>query len=77
MQTSMPIILVDEGKFVDKNLKKTGKSADYFRDILRSKGYTTEKRLLVMTVDGNGKLYFQARGKKYETHHLAWEESLW
>ena len=77
LQTSMPVVLIDEGKFDEKNLQKTGNDANYFRNILKRQGYKSEKNILVMTVDGNGKIYLQERGKKYETLTLDWEESLW
>jgi len=33
--------------------------------------------VLVMTVDGNGKVYLQEKGKKYKTFQLDWQEKLW
>ena len=30
-----------------------------------------------MTVDGDGKVYLQQKGKKYEVFHLDWKEKLW
>ena len=77
MQNSLPIILVDEGKFEEKNIQITGRSKQYFADILRENGCKSEKNLLVMTVDGNGKIYFQERNKKYKVLHLKWEEPAW
>ncbi len=76
-QTSLPIILVDEGKFEEKNIEITGRSKKYFEDILRENGCKSEKNLLVMTVDGNGKVYFQERNKKYKVLHLDWKEPVW
>lgn len=76
-QNSMPIILVDEGKFDEKNVKKTQKSKTYFREVLQKRGYESEKKVLIMTVDGNGKIYLQEKGKKYETFSLKWERALW
>ncbi len=77
MQTSLPVIVVDEGKFEQKNLTLTGKTEEYYRKILTERGCKDEKEILVMTVDGNGKVYLQVTGKKYEVFHLPWEEKLW
>ena len=77
IQNSLPIILVDEGKFDDKNIALTKKNREYYFDVLREHGCVDLKKILVMTVDGNGKVYLQERGKKYKVFHLNWEETLW
>ena len=30
-----------------------------------------------MTVDGNGRVYLQKKGEKYEVFTLDWQETLW
>jgi len=65
-QTSLPIILVDEGKFDERNLKLTQKPKGYFLDVLRQHGCDELKKVLVMTVDGNGKVYLQKKRQKYK-----------
>ena len=77
MQTSLPVILIDEGKFDKENLRLTGRDKSYFLDILRKQGCKSEKKVLVMTVDGNGKAYFQRKGEKYKVLELGWEEKIW
>lgn len=77
MQSSLPIIIVDEGKFDEKNIERTKRSKAYFRGVLKEQGCSSEKKLLVMTVDGNGKVYMQQTGKKYKVFNLGWEEKLW
>lgn len=77
MQSSLPIIIVDEGKFDEKNIERTKRSKAYFLNALKEQGCSSEKKLLVMTVDGNGKVYMQQMGKKYKVFHLNWEEKLW
>ena len=77
MQTSLPVILIDEGKFDKENLTLTGRDKSYFLDILRKQGCKSEKKVLVMTVDGNGKAYFQKKGEKYKVLELGWEEKIW
>ena len=57
MQSSLPIILVDEGKFDEKNVALTEHDKEYFLDVLRGQGCVELKKVLVMTVDGDGKVY--------------------
>ena len=77
MQTSLPVVIVDEGKFDKKNLELTKRDKDYYLSILRGQGCNELKKVLVMTVDGNGKVYLQQKGKKYKVFHLDWKEKLW
>jgi uncharacterized membrane protein YcaP (DUF421 family) len=77
IQNSLPVIIVDEGKFVKHNIELTQQTKSYYLEILRGHGCDELKNVLVLTVDGNGKAYLQQRGKKYETFHLDWAKTLW
>ena len=77
LQSSLPLILVDEGKFDDTNVQRTGKTRDYFLGILKEQGCEDIKKVLVMTVDGDGKVYLQKKGEKYKTFALDWKEKVW
>ena len=77
MQSSLPIIIIDEGKFDEKNVALTKQSKAYYLDVLRGQGCVEIEKVLVLTVDGNGKAYLQEKGKKYKVFHLNWEEALW
>ena len=77
LQQSLPVVIVDEGKFVDKNIALTKREESYFRDVLREQGCGELKKILVMTVDGNGKTYLQEKGKQYKVLQLDWREKLW
>jgi uncharacterized membrane protein YcaP (DUF421 family) len=74
---SLPVLLVSEGKFDQTNLALTGRNKEYFLTKLRGEGFPEQKKLLVMTVDGNGKVYAQAKGQKYKVFSLHWQEKLW
>ncbi|MBQ5926736.1 MAG: DUF421 domain-containing protein [Clostridia bacterium] len=76
-QNSLPVLLIDEGKFQKKNVALTQKTYAYYLDFLKKQGCKNEKSVLIMTVDGNGKVYFQKRGEKYKILQLEWEKSLW
>ena len=77
LQSSLPVIIIDEGKFEEKNLEQTQRDRAYYMEILRGQGCSDEKKVLVMTVDGNGKVYLQITGEKYKVIQLNWEEKLW
>ena len=74
---SLPVLVISEGKFDDKNVGLTGKDRQYFLDALRGQGLNELKKILVLTVDGNGKAYVQSKGQKYKVFSLGWEERLW
>ena len=74
---SMPVLLISKGKFNEKNLRLTGKGKEYFLSVLRGQGWDEIEKLLVMTVDGRGKVYAQRKGEKYKTFQLNWEKELW
>lgn len=76
-QISLPVIIVDEGKFDKNNIELTKQSIPYYKDIIRGQGCVELKKVLVMTVDGTGKVYLQEKGKKYKTFQLGWKEILW
>ena len=77
LQTSLAVVIIDEGKFDSHNLKETKKSKEYYQKILSERGCKDLKRILLMTVDGNGKVYLQEKNKKYTVFHLGWSEPLW
>ena len=77
MQTSLPIVLIDEGKFDEKNVERTKKNKDYYLNVLKERGCKRLKDVLVTTVDGTGKIYFQQKGEKYQVFSLHWETPLW
>ena len=77
LQTSLPILLIDEGKFVEENIARTHRGQDYYMQILRGQGCDELKKVLVMTVDGKGKIYLQLKGNPYEVIQLNWEKQLW
>lgn len=77
LQSSLPIIIVDEGKFDEKNVAFSGRDKGYFLNVLRGQGCDELEKVLVMTVDGNGKTYLQCKGEKYKVFELGWEETLW
>ena len=76
-QNSLPVLLIHDGKIDEKNVALTGRTPSYFLDIVKQHGCKKLKELLVLTVDGNGKVYMQKRGEKFKTFTLNWEKPVW
>ncbi len=74
LQTSLPLVIIDNGKYDSKNLGLTGLEKSFFDGILRKQGIKTPKKVLVLTADGNGKLYLQTKGEKFKTLQVEYPE---
>ena len=70
MQTSLPLGIIDNGKFNGKNLALTGLGQEYFETILREQGVRKHKNVLVLTADGEGKIYLQEKKEKFRTFRV-------
>jgi uncharacterized membrane protein YcaP (DUF421 family) len=62
---SLPIALIDDGKLDTKNAAICGLDYNKICDFLKEQN-TKLKKVLVMTVDGNGRVYFQEKNKPYK-----------
>ena len=62
---TLPVLLVDNGKADEKNAKIAGVTVQSVKDFAEKQGVKL-KNVLVMTVDGNGRVYFQPKGKPYK-----------
>ena len=60
-KTSLPVLIVGEGKVVRKNLSLIGKDEEWLKKVIKSNGAKNNKQVGVMTVDGNGKVYLQKK----------------
>lgn len=62
---TLPILLVDGGKPDEKNARIAGLTVDKIKEFASEQGCKL-KNVLVMTVDSNGRVYFQPKGKPYK-----------
>ena len=74
MQTSLPLVIIDNGKYNGKNLALTGLEKAFFEDMLKQRGVRSEKRVLVLTADGAGKIYLQEKGAKFTTFRVQYPQ---
>jgi uncharacterized membrane protein YcaP (DUF421 family) len=63
-EQSLPYLIIDEGKYNEENLKHLQIPREFFAEILKKNGIKNYKKVLVLTVDGKGKIYLQEKGKK-------------
>lgn len=63
-QKSLPLLIIDEGKYNKKNIELTGMGTSFFDNLLKKRGVKSAKKVLVLTIDGEGKVYLQEKGKK-------------
>lgn len=75
-QSALPLLIINNGQIKDKNLDIIKMNVQTIKDIILSKGAKSIKQVGVMTVDGNGKVYFQTLNGKYETFNIALAEGV-
>ena len=61
---SMPILLVNDGKLLGKNLQVLRDDEETFKNFIGSAGGTL-KNTEALTVDGNGRTYFKKKNEKF------------
>lgn len=62
---TLPVTLIDNGKLDKTNLTIAGLEEGEIKDFLKEQQVRL-KQVLVMTVDGNGRVYFQQHNKPYK-----------
>lgn len=66
---TMPVTLIADGKADKKNMEIAGIGDERLKEFLAERNAAL-KQVLVMTVDGNGRVYFQMKGKKYTIEQM-------
>jgi len=62
---SLPLTLIDRGKADEKNCVRCGFDSERLKEFLKEQNAKL-KEVVVMTVNGEGRVYFQKRGEKYK-----------
>ena len=75
---SLPVLIVDDGKYDKKNLALTKTGSAFFDRILQEQKIKSLRRVYVLTIDGTGKIYLQLKGEKYRSFRVQLPEgSAW
>lgn len=67
---TLPLLIIDNGKFEDKNLQLMKTDKDFILQQLKNQNVKSVKRIFVLTIDGEGNAYLQMRGEKYKTFKI-------
>lgn len=65
-ENTYPIIIIDDGKYNNENIKLTQLSKDYIDELLKKNNIKSYKDVLVLNIDNNGKIYLQTKNDKYQ-----------
>lgn len=75
---SLPVLIVDDGKYVKHNLTLTKTGQPYFDALLKEQNIPSVKKVFVLTLDGTGKIYLQCKGERFRTFRVRLPEgSTW
>ena len=69
-KVSLPVVIIDDGKYDQKNLALTKTGRTYFERILREQHIRSARSVFVLTLDGTGKIYLQCRGERYRAFRV-------
>ena len=74
---SLPLLILNDGKYEKNNLRHSGTDEAFFERILREQN-ARRKDVFVLTLDGTGKIYMQCKGERFRTFRVALPEgSAW
>ena len=74
---SLPLLILNDGKYEKNNLRHSGTDEAFFERILREQN-ARRKDVFVLTLDGTGKIYMQCKGERYTTFRIRLpEECVW
>lgn len=66
-ETTIPMTLIAEGKVNKNNLKLADLDENNVKEILKKANFKNVKDVLILTIDGNGKIYIQGIKGNYNT----------
>ncbi|MCI6542541.1 MAG: DUF421 domain-containing protein [Firmicutes bacterium] len=69
-ETTIPITIIAEGKINKNNLKLAKLSESELKNIIIESGEKNIKNILILTIDGNGKIYFQQKKGTFKTFNV-------
>ncbi len=74
--SGMPLLVICEGKFIENNIAFLKFTHDEILKIANAHGSKNEKSVGVMTIDGNGKVFFQKEKERYEVFNIQLKEGV-
>lgn len=65
-EAALPLLIIDEGKIKNDNLKKACVNEEFILNLLKKQNANL-KKVDVLTLDNNGKVYLQTKNSPYKT----------
>ena len=62
--TEYPVIVINDGRILNKNLKAVGRNEEWLQKELRNRNIKNANEVFLMTTDRSGKIYFAANEAK-------------
>ena len=75
-EPSVPLVIIEEGKFNKANLEKIHLDEYFFEKICRQQNVKKIRSIFILTMDGNGKIYMQRYGESYRSFSAALPEGV-
>ncbi|MEG1581878.1 MAG: DUF421 domain-containing protein [Clostridia bacterium] len=70
LSASLPVTLVMDGRVLRENLELTGVDNKFIEKCLKKTGDNKVKQIMLLTIDNNGKVFYQPKTKPYITFTL-------
>ena len=68
--SSIPLTIIVEGKFMEENLNLSKNNKQFFEDFLKKHNFNSIKNVLLLTIDSNNKIFLQAKNEKFNVYEL-------
>lgn len=72
--SSLPLLIVSDGKMNEKNIARSGLPVSFFEQLLKKQGISSARKVLALTVDGEGRVYLQEKRKNKKIFTVALPE---
>lgn len=76
-RTPLPVCIIENGKFVPWEIDRLKIDKEFIKKALTNDGATDISSIMVATLDNNGKMYYQRKGKRYRTIETGYKEASW
>ena len=74
-ETTLNVILINDGKIVNDNLKNLNLDVDFLNSIIKKQNTKSISDVLILTINTNGEIFYQEKHKKAQSFNV--EVNLW
>lgn len=62
-ESSLPLTIISEGRYMEDNLKLTNKDASFFENLIKKENLKSIKSILLLTITKQGEVFLQEKSK--------------